>query len=263
VDLGRFTTPDPLTDLAWTDSTLGATNPYGYVNNNPLRYVDPTGMADDDLVHVQCTGGEACSSITSSWATVGGVCVGVDGGGLDCVRPSHIVQVTAPENSSVTQPLTPMGAGVLSFYPGRGPSAGTGAWQPLHLQPGPNPDPHGLGKFNQCVNAAVDKGLFDIGIDAAALIPGGGLAETVRGGAEVVGGINTVANIGDTSPIGTTSTGLGVAGGVLSIADKSRTLNAATGGLIPVISQFVAIMSIVIDGAKAGMDGWNCSSGGR
>jgi RHS repeat-associated protein len=120
VDLGRFTTPDPLTDLAWTDPTLGATNAYGYVNNNPLRYIDPTGMTPG-LVHVNCTGVEACSQISSIWASANGYCVAADGGGLDCVRPSYIVQVTAPENSSVTQPLTPMGAGVLSFYPGRGP----------------------------------------------------------------------------------------------------------------------------------------------
>ena len=43
VDLGRFTTPDPLTDLAWTDGTLGATSAYSYVVNNPLGFVDPDG----------------------------------------------------------------------------------------------------------------------------------------------------------------------------------------------------------------------------
>ena len=43
VDLGRFTAPDPLTDLAWTDGTLGASNAYSYVQNNPLGFIDPTG----------------------------------------------------------------------------------------------------------------------------------------------------------------------------------------------------------------------------
>jgi RHS repeat-associated protein len=52
VDLGRFTAPDPMADLAWTDPTLGATNAYGYVQNNPLGFVDPTGAWGDDLVHV-------------------------------------------------------------------------------------------------------------------------------------------------------------------------------------------------------------------
>ncbi len=42
-DLGRFTTPDPLTDLAWTNPTLGATNAYGYVQSNPLGFIDPMG----------------------------------------------------------------------------------------------------------------------------------------------------------------------------------------------------------------------------
>lgn len=82
--------------------------------------------ADDDLVHVQCTGVEACAQISKSWATVGGVCVGVDGG-LDCVRPSYTVQVTGPAgpvNSSVTQPQS-MGALQIAFNAGHGPSAGT------------------------------------------------------------------------------------------------------------------------------------------
>ena len=45
VDLGRFTAPDPLTDLAWTDPILGATNAYGYVQSNPLGFIDPMGAA--------------------------------------------------------------------------------------------------------------------------------------------------------------------------------------------------------------------------
>ncbi len=45
VDLGRFTAPDPLTNLAWTDATLGATNAYGYVLNDPLGFIDPDGRA--------------------------------------------------------------------------------------------------------------------------------------------------------------------------------------------------------------------------
>ena len=50
VDLGRFTTPDPLTDLAWTDPMLGASNAYGYVQSNPLGFVDPMGAQGDQIV---------------------------------------------------------------------------------------------------------------------------------------------------------------------------------------------------------------------
>ena len=42
-DLGRFTAPDPLTNLSWTDGMLGATNAYGYVQSNPLGFIDPAG----------------------------------------------------------------------------------------------------------------------------------------------------------------------------------------------------------------------------
>ena len=45
VDLGRFTTPDPIADLAWTDGTLGATSAYAYALNNPLGFVDPSGAS--------------------------------------------------------------------------------------------------------------------------------------------------------------------------------------------------------------------------
>jgi RHS repeat-associated protein len=48
VDLGRFTAPDPLTELAWTDGTLGATNAYGYVQSNPLGFTDPMGAAGQE-----------------------------------------------------------------------------------------------------------------------------------------------------------------------------------------------------------------------
>ena len=47
VDLGRFTAPDPLTDLAWTDPTRGASSTYGYVWNNPLGFIDPMGAEGD------------------------------------------------------------------------------------------------------------------------------------------------------------------------------------------------------------------------
>jgi RHS repeat-associated protein len=62
VDLGRFTTPDPLTNLAWTDGMLGAANPYSYVVNNPLGYIDPMGTqsqpgggGDGTMVVTTCT----------------------------------------------------------------------------------------------------------------------------------------------------------------------------------------------------------------
>jgi RHS repeat-associated protein len=60
VDLGRFTTPDPVTDLAWTDGTLGATNAHSYVVNNPLGFVDPDGR-----VYIVCAkvGGGGCTMV--------------------------------------------------------------------------------------------------------------------------------------------------------------------------------------------------------
>ncbi|MDH6310482.1 RHS repeat-associated protein [Dysgonomonas sp. PFB1-18] len=41
--LGRFTTVDPLAEKYYSWS------PYAYVMNNPLKYIDPTGMAPDSI----------------------------------------------------------------------------------------------------------------------------------------------------------------------------------------------------------------------
>ena len=52
VDLGRFTAPDPMADLAWTNGVLGASNAYGYARSNPLGFVDPTGQQDEKQIVV-------------------------------------------------------------------------------------------------------------------------------------------------------------------------------------------------------------------
>ena len=93
VQTGRFTAPDPVTEATWM-GPAGASNPYAYVNNNPLRFVDPTGAdassgdggPNGDLVRVNCTGVEACAQIASQWAQANGWCVAADGGGLYCGR---------------------------------------------------------------------------------------------------------------------------------------------------------------------------------
>ncbi len=67
-DWGRFTTPDPLTDLAWTNPTLGATNAYGYVQSNPLGFIDPMGAQDQETwvcVRVVGSGSASCQLTVS------------------------------------------------------------------------------------------------------------------------------------------------------------------------------------------------------
>jgi RHS repeat-associated protein len=46
-DLGRFLAPDPLAALPTRLSSQGF-NAYGYVLNNPLRLIDPSGLAPED-----------------------------------------------------------------------------------------------------------------------------------------------------------------------------------------------------------------------
>ena len=62
VDLGRFTAPDPLTDLAWTDAVRGATNAYGYVQSNPLGFIDPSGASGESKKKTQGRSEPVCDA---------------------------------------------------------------------------------------------------------------------------------------------------------------------------------------------------------
>lgn len=57
--LGRFTSPDPLGTMLGDPTTL---NGYGYVTNNPLRWVDPWGLGPQDnlsgAAYASSAGGE-------------------------------------------------------------------------------------------------------------------------------------------------------------------------------------------------------------
>ncbi len=48
--VSRWINPDPLSD-EFPDKS-----PYNFVNNNPLRFIDPTGMAPEDIIHVNKAG---------------------------------------------------------------------------------------------------------------------------------------------------------------------------------------------------------------
>ncbi len=47
--MGRFTTTDPVISNVWDGQTL---NPFSYVMNNPLAFVDPTGFVDQPILEV-------------------------------------------------------------------------------------------------------------------------------------------------------------------------------------------------------------------
>ncbi|MBZ5599475.1 MAG: RHS repeat-associated core domain-containing protein [Acidobacteriia bacterium] len=57
--LGRFVTPDPLLSSGrpWAPQTW---NRYAYSQNNPLRYVDPSGLYDYDANCKEGSAGSAC-----------------------------------------------------------------------------------------------------------------------------------------------------------------------------------------------------------
>lgn len=73
-EIGRFLTPDPL--LA-DPSQIQGINPYSYVNNNPLRFVDPSGMQSNEYIPNGGYGGSGCLGIclttgetATDWETI-------------------------------------------------------------------------------------------------------------------------------------------------------------------------------------------------
>jgi RHS repeat-associated protein len=245
VQTGRFTTPDPVTDLAWTDPTLGATNAYGYVNNNPLRFIDPTGA--------QCQNGdkgtqELCHP--SYWQKDQYMVWGPSGYYCDnCFMLVEQVGANAVQQSTVAQPLTPMGAGVLSFYPGRGPTAGVGIGAN-----GPATSPAG-GQKNPGHSATECFGIVAREDGAALLLDGLATADLLAPAAMAL----SMVAIGNSAFH--KDAGGAIAGAVgFDIAPMAWT-GGRLGETIPVIGQLFGAVMAIRDGVKAFNDFETCYRG--
>jgi RHS repeat-associated protein len=216
VDLGRFTTPDPVTDLAWTNPTLGATNAYGYVNNNPLGYIDPSGMQSggkekgiDELGHIYYI--DPSTGLLVEWPTGDPPQGTPNASGVPMFYAygfGHLPNDAGPVNSSVTQPLTPMGAGVLSFYPGRGPSAGAGvggAGQAGAANGGASKP----GFFSCTFTGKVGMSYLSLALDAVGIFPAANdIVHGVQFGAEVASA--GISLYGDLAGAGLSAAGMGL-----------------------------------------------------
>jgi RHS repeat-associated protein len=79
---GRFTTPDPLSVLAADLTNPQSLNRYAYVGNDPINFVDPTGLliaiCEPDRGYCDSTG---CHIIAGSCYLIGGGGGGYGGGG--------------------------------------------------------------------------------------------------------------------------------------------------------------------------------------
>lgn len=99
--LGRFTSPDPLV-ISRRLASPQSWNRYSYVQNKPLRLVDPTGLTD-------CTPKTPCVEVPiSEWDTVGPV---INAGSVEVGPPTLTEVFTSNEISSEitprpTQPTT-------------------------------------------------------------------------------------------------------------------------------------------------------------
>jgi RHS repeat-associated protein len=81
---GRFMSPDPASTFVADPSSPQSWNLYGYVLNNPLAYIDPTGL--DACNNGVDADGNPCFSVTGTGSSGSGGSDGGSsgGGGLDC-----------------------------------------------------------------------------------------------------------------------------------------------------------------------------------
>jgi hypothetical protein len=100
--------------------------------------------------------------------------------------------------------------------------------------------------YTTCTANAIGSGLLHVGIDAIGLIPEGGLV-VAGAGKFAVGMISTGAGSLDTSPIGLTSSGLGVLG-----------IATTLGKAVPVVGQAISVASMGLDVINAGIAIANC-----
>ena len=223
-DLGRFTAPDPITDLAWTDGTVGVANAYTYVRSNPLAFVDPMGAQGEPiLVH------------PSYWDRDRYMVWGPSGYYCDnCFMMSDTV--TPTQHSTVGPTYTPMGAGVVSFFPGRGPMAGPGqgaggAGQAAAANSGPTKP----GFFSCTFTGRVGMSYLSFALDAVGVFPGGNdVVHGVQFGADVASA--GISLYGDLAGAGLSAAGMG-----LELAKKGGlTMEVHGVELIPVTGNVIS-----------------------
>jgi RHS repeat-associated protein len=234
VDLGRFTAPDPLTDLAWTDGTLGATNAYSYVQNNPLGFIDPMGAAGQEPPPPRA---DPCSVASDIPCFKSGVTVYPE---LEASFREFVFTHVYIDPHPIPQ---------------IGPERGGGGGSNGNQTPPPNVKDCLLKALPGAGRAVLDAGL--------ALVPEGGAAvESVK---MVIGVAAT--NWTNSTDVGMTSvaTGLGVAQVpeyIAAIRRASPTLSKI-GKFIPVVSTVLGWGAVGIDAVELAIAFRDCIAGGQ
>jgi len=240
--LGRFMTPDPAGDFVADASNPQSWNLYAYVLNNPLRFIDPTGMVLCDYGPSD-NGGEDFEDADDDKECTD------NGGHPATVRQT--VTVNGDNDSEVQTITTSFPVTTLAANNGLTISAAPATpWYKRYKNP--------------CVTKAIAKGALSTFIDAIGLIPGGGAvsaelslfngAAAVSNGTAILGrlqlgaGIITTANgASDTSPLGAIQTVAGVGGIVAGVAKAT-----------PVVGQVLSGISVGLDLIGTGLNIAQC-----
>jgi hypothetical protein len=117
--------------------------------------------------------------------------------------------------------------------------------------------------YKSCTAGAIGSGLLHVGIDAIGLLPEGGLVSRAVGKAAFGGAYRgIVATQQGTKVLQAGKLGTGIANTGVNADDTSGIGVAQTvvgvAGLVPVLGQGAAAVSIVLDGVRAGMDISKC-----
>jgi RHS repeat-associated protein len=223
---GRWISPDPAGLNAVDPTNPQSWNRYAYALNNPLSYIDPTGLFcawDDgsyDSPDDPGTGTpSSCGSVGGNW---------FDGSPSDYDLSADWSD--QPNANFIAQWLNQIAEGVFHSQATAQMDADSTSWLGFTMSFSAAP-PQPWYK-NSCIMSALSAGVLSAGIDAIGLIPeAGGIARVIghqagyvgvvadQAGSGVIkafgastGAVNSLAGLSDTSAEGLVSTGLTVAG---------------------------------------------------
>jgi len=240
----RWTSPDPAGPAAVDPTNPQSWSRYSYVLNNPLAFVDLTG-----LVCVDSSGNIIVDQDGNEIYEDQDACNSYSGGGtwVD-PAPGESVTVSAngPDDNGILDGIGGAGGG---FGFGRGNNAPKTPW------------------YKTCTAKAIGSGLLHVGVDAIGLIPEGGLVSRAVGNLAGYRGIVATQQGTKALQAGKLGTGIGSAGGFsndasttglvstgLGVAGIAATLASAT----PVVAQAIAVASIGVDIFSSGKEIANC-----
>lgn len=247
---GRWLSPDPLGWGAANADDPQSLNRYAYVENNPMRAVDPTGL---DCITVSSDGGLYTNS---------GDCLGIDPNNeyyIDC--DGCLTGASGYINANGTLMINTANGDIYDIQnvsytsPDGSPTDFNDSFDAMpNMDPGNSSGPQtangGTAWYhNSCITSALAGGAGKVGLDAIGLIPeAGGVARIIGHGAGYVGVVADQTGSRIIKAVGASQSAVRGLNGLFDTSPQGLISDGLTiAGFIPGLGQAAAIGSIIMD----------------